>query len=119
MRRRSQSLGEHGVHYNHFGLHEEVARVPLILNFPRRWLVRGGSPIVRPSIRRPRTWNAKRLLCGRKAAAEVMTIDIAPTLLELAGLPASPTHRGRSLAETWRTGSEPEAVAPLRAGSVS
>ena len=38
-------------------------------------------------------------------------LDVAPTLLELCGLPADPAHRGRSLAQALRTGEEPESRA--------
>jgi arylsulfatase A-like enzyme len=74
-------------------LYEELIRVPLVVRAPG--LVPAGARIVTP----------------------VSLLDIAPTLLELAGLPASSIHQGRSLAETWRTGVEPE-PAPVMAESV-
>jgi arylsulfatase A-like enzyme len=74
-------------------LYEELIRIPLVVRAPG--LVPAGARIATP----------------------VSLLDIAPTLLELAGLPASPIHQGRSLAETWRTGNEP-AVAPVMAESV-
>jgi arylsulfatase A-like enzyme len=37
-------------------------------------------------------------------------MDVAPTLLELAGLPPNPEYRVRSLAAACRTGTEPEAI---------
>lgn len=41
----------------------------------------------------------------------VSLLDVAPTLLDLAGLPRDAQHRGRDLAATWRTGTEPDAAA--------
>ncbi|MBI2688511.1 MAG: sulfatase [Acidobacteria bacterium] len=78
-------LGEHGLAGKWF-LHEESIRVPLLVIDPR---TRGG-------LRRSET---------------VLNIDIAPTLLAAAGLPAAPGTQGRNLlpltrgdgAPNWRT----------------
>jgi arylsulfatase A-like enzyme len=67
-----ESLGEHGVYFDHFGLHEPNLRVPLIV-----W----GPGHVAPA---RRTDPARGL-------------DVAPTLLRLAGLPVPPTMQGRDL----------------------
>jgi arylsulfatase A-like enzyme len=55
-------LGEHGIFYAHRGLWEPNVRVPLILRYP------AGLP------------------SGRRIGQTVRTLDIAPTLLALAGL---------------------------------
>lgn len=74
-------------------LYEELIHVPLLVRAPG--LVPAGSRIKAP----------------------VSLIDLAPTLLELALLPEDRSHRGRSLASTWKTGEEPEVI-PVRAESV-
>lgn len=66
-------------------LYQELLRVPLIVRAPG--LVPAGARIRTP----------------------VSLIDIAPTLLEMTGLPPEPDHRGRSLDTTLRSGREPEA----------
>jgi arylsulfatase A-like enzyme len=65
-------------------LYEELVRIPLVVRAPG--LVPAGARIATP----------------------VSLLDIAPTLLEMAGLASDPRHAGRSLAATWRTGAEPE-----------
>ena len=66
-------------------LYQELVRVPLIVRAP-------GLVPANGRIRTP-----------------VSLLDVAPTLLELAGLPPEPDHRGHSLDATLRTGREPEA----------
>ncbi|HEX5042994.1 MAG TPA: sulfatase [Candidatus Polarisedimenticolaceae bacterium] len=68
-------------------LYEELVHVPLAVRAPGR--VRAGATLAIP----------------------VSLLDVAPTVLELCGLPADPAHRGRSLAEALRTGKEPESRA--------
>jgi arylsulfatase A-like enzyme len=92
-----ESLGEHGVHFNHFGLHDEVARVPLLFALPPIWMKRGGHALSRRSTLRPSTWNAEKLFQGRAVASDVMTVDIVPTVLDLAGPAAAENLDGRSL----------------------
>ena len=78
--------GEHGLNAERRLAYEETLRVPLIVRFP---------PLVRP---------------GSRVGPLTLSIDLAPTLLELAGIePARPLH-GRSLlpllvgrAAGWRT----------------
>ncbi len=74
-------------------LYEELIRVPLV-------------------VRAPGT-----VLAGARIHTPVSLMDVAPTLLELAGLPADRHHEGRSLAAALRTGAEPATV-PVRAESV-
>jgi len=67
-----ESLGEHGVYFDHFGLHEADLRVPLIV------------------------WAPGRVAHARHL--ETATgLDVAPTVLRLAGLPPVPVMRGRDL----------------------
>lgn len=65
-------------------LYQEILHVPLIVRAPGR--VRAGARIRQP----------------------VSLLDVAPTLLEMAGLPADPSHQGTSLARSLRAGEEPE-----------
>lgn len=60
-----ESLGEHGIMFNHHGLYEEVLRVPLILweSKPQEWLP------------------------GARSDALVTVQDVANTVLESAGVP--------------------------------
>lgn len=81
-----ESLGEHGVHFDHFGLHEEVARVPLLFALPPMWMQRGGPHR-----------NAEERLRGRTVDADVMSVDIVPTILELAGMSVPEELDGKSL----------------------
>jgi arylsulfatase A-like enzyme len=64
-------------------LYQEMLHVPLIVRAPG--IVRAGSRIRTP----------------------IGLIDVAPTLLELAGLRPAPSFAGRSLAASCRTGTEP------------
>jgi arylsulfatase A-like enzyme len=73
-------------------LYQELIRVPLLMRWP----------------------NA--LAANARIAANVSLLDVAPTLLELAGLAPVKSHRGRSLAESGRSGTEPAAI-PVTAES--
>jgi len=83
-----ESLGEHGVYFDHFGLHEPDLRVPLIVWAPGR---------VAPA-RRPDPTNG---------------LDVAPTVLRLAGLPPVAAMRGRDLLDP------PAAAEPIVVESAS
>jgi arylsulfatase A-like enzyme len=67
-----EGFREHGTTEHGWNFYPEVYRVPLILRGP-------GLPE------------------GRRVRAQVRSIDLAPTLLELAGLPRPPTHEGLPL----------------------
>lgn len=67
-------LGEHGL-AGKWLMHEESIRVPLIVHDPRR-----------PASER-----------GRRAGEMALNIDLAPTILDLAGLPVPVAMQGRSL----------------------
>jgi len=68
-----EMLGAHGFIYKGPYLYDEVVRVPLLLRYPRR------------------------IAAGRSSAALISNVDVAPTLLELLGLPTMPRQDGRSL----------------------
>ena len=68
-----ESLGDHGEQTHGFFLYDATLRVPLIVKLPRfRWR-------------------------GTKVVDQVRSIDIAPTILELAGLKREPEIQGESL----------------------
>lgn len=78
--------GEHGLNAERRLAYEETLRVPLIVRFP---------PLVRP---------------GSRVGPLTLSIDLAPTLLELAGIEPAHALHGRSLlpllvgrAAGWRT----------------
>ncbi|MFI6347068.1 sulfatase [Streptomyces sp. NPDC050560] len=68
-----EMLGDHGIYLKGPYFYEAAVRVPLIVSFPGR---------VPP---------------GRRAPELVELVDIAPTLLDAAGLPRTPGMQGRSL----------------------
>jgi len=67
-----ESLGEHGVWFNHFGLTEQNLRVPLVV------------------------WAPARVAPARHPGA-ASGLDVAPTILRLADLPVPPAMQGRDL----------------------
>jgi arylsulfatase A-like enzyme len=71
------SLGEHDYYFHHGEfLYDDSIRIPLVLRWPGR------------------------LPAGRVVTEQVRSIDLAPTLLQLAGLP-SPGMDGRALQRFW------------------
>jgi arylsulfatase A-like enzyme len=84
-----ESLGEHGIWFDHFGVYEPSLRVPLIV------------------------WAPGRVAPGRRTAA-ARGIDVAPTLLTLAGLPVPPAMEGRDLLHA--TGDDPPIVSESQRG---
>jgi arylsulfatase A-like enzyme len=77
-------FGEHGGFGHARGVHDEQVHVPLVFRHPT--LATGGRRIREP----------------------VPLLDIAPTLLNVAGVPAPPTFRGRSLLRALRGDPLPE-----------
>lgn len=77
-------LGEHGF-FGKWLMHEESIRVPLIVSGPSAIVGRHGQA------------------CGETA----LNIDIAPTTLDLAGIPTPPTMQGRSLLPQLREPNRP------------
>ncbi len=81
-----ESLGEHHIYFDHYGLYDPILHVPLILRMP------GTLP------------------AGRRIPAVLQMQDIAPTILEAAGLPIPPKMEGKSFwkpllgeEERWHT----------------
>ena len=73
-----EALGDQGIWWTHLGVYPAVLHVPLILAWP-------GAP------------------AGRRVAGPVRQIDVATTLLEVAGL-SGKALGGRDLSPTWREG---------------
>ncbi len=82
-----EAFGEHGVFAHRSSLHEEQIRVPWVLRWP------AGLP------------------AGRRVAGPITHVDVAPTLLGLAGLRAPDDWRGLDLAAFLR-GDGPGGAAP-------
>lgn len=80
-----EELKDHGLIGHDHTLYEEVVRVPLIVSVPG-------------DVR------------AREVTATASLVDLAPTLLELAGVAAPPSFEGRSLAP-WLTGERTRAAA--------
>ncbi len=76
-----EEFQEHRVWEHGHNLHEQALRVPIILAGP-------GVPR------------------GARARAPVDLLDVAPTVLDLAGAPPGPGFRGRSLLDPWLEGPE-------------
>ncbi len=68
-----ESMTEHGIFFEHHGLYESVLHVPLLVRLPER---------IPPGLRLPQMFQ---------------TQDLAPTILEAAGLPIPREMEGRSL----------------------
>ena len=67
-----EGLGDHGEQEHGLFLYHETTRIPLIVKLPGRH-------------------------AGRRVAAPVQQIDVAPTILDLIGAPANASLKGRSL----------------------
>lgn len=74
-----EELGEEGVFNHHYGMNDAVTHVPLLVRLP------GGEQ------------------GGRRVSGLVELTDVAPTALELAGLPALAGASGRSLVPALRS----------------
>ncbi len=83
-----EEFGEHGGFLHGFALYEESVRVPLIMTGP-------GLP------------------AGRVVRDEVSLVDVAPTVLELLGLPPEPRFEGRSLLSRLGDGDATDVVLEL------
>jgi tetratricopeptide (TPR) repeat protein len=79
-----ESLGEHGEDTHGLLVYDSTLRVPLIVRAPGR---------IKP---------------GTRFAGLVSGVDVAPTLLELMGLPPLPGAQGRSVAAALMGGTAPE-----------
>ncbi len=74
-----ESLGAHGEDTHGVFLYDETLHVPLVLKLP------------------------KNQMAGRRIAGRVRLVDVAPSLLEAAGLPVPPAMQGQSLVRVART----------------
>ncbi|HQL63516.1 MAG TPA: sulfatase [bacterium] len=72
-----ECLGEHGIHCDHVSVYEQNAHVPLIFYW------------------------AGHVPAGKRNAALCENIDIAPTMLDLAGIDIPSNWSGRSLVPVW------------------
>jgi arylsulfatase A-like enzyme len=77
-----EELDDHGCWFDHHGLYETNVRVPMLCRYP------------------------KRLPAGRAVPGLVSLVDLAPTVLELAGMPIPAGILGRSMAPLWSTPTE-------------
>ena len=77
-----KSLGAHGEETSGVFLYDETIRVPLLLKFPQNQ-------------------NA-----GRRLAARARLVDVAPTVLEIAGVPVPSQMQGESLLRIARTNAD-------------
>jgi choline-sulfatase len=77
-----ESLGGHGEETHGVFLYDETIRVPLLLKFPRNQ-------------------NA-----GRRVKARARLVDIAPTILEIAGVPIPSQMQGQSLLRIAKTNAD-------------
>jgi arylsulfatase A-like enzyme len=68
-----ESMTEHGIFFSHHGLYDSTIHVPLMLRWPAR------------------------IPAGRRLPHMFEAIDVAPTLLDAAGLPIPRAFEGRSL----------------------
>lgn len=80
-----EGFGEHGRFQHGFAPYEEVARVPLLIRAPERFAFPAG-----------------------RRSGVVSLLDLAPTLLDLAGAGPLPGQRGRSLVRRLAGGELPE-----------
>ena len=77
-----ESLGAHGEEAHGIFLYDETIRVPLLLKFPQNQ-------------------NA-----GKRVTARARLVDIAPTILEIAGVPIPSQMQGQSLLRIARTNAD-------------
>ncbi|ANH83858.1 hypothetical protein A8C56_10915 [Niabella ginsenosidivorans] len=75
-------LGEHGLYDKRF-MYEESFRTPMLIRYPA-------------ALRKP-----------RRISSFVMNLDIAPTLLDLAGIPVPADMQGMSMKKLLETGKDP------------
>ncbi len=85
-----EGLGQHGFADHGLLLYEEAVRVPVVFRWPGH---------LRP---------------GQNVAAPISLVDLAPTLLDLASVPAqAPAMAGRSLARVLRGEEQPDLARPI------
>jgi arylsulfatase A-like enzyme len=81
-----EAFGEHAGNFGHtLFIYDENVRVPMIVGTASgRWRAADAAPDAAP-------------IPPRRASTMASVIDVAPTVLDLLGLPAEPAHQGRSL----------------------
>ncbi len=79
-----QEFADHGDWWDGSSLFEEQVRVPLVVKYPAGTTGPSGA-----------------LLAGTRAAGQVRSIDVAPTLVELAGVEVPRSWQGVSLMGPW------------------
>lgn len=82
-----EEFWDHGSVLHSHTVYQELVHVPLLMRVP------GAA-------------------AGRVVAATVRNLDVAPTVLDLMGLPPSPSHEGASLREALFGGAPPALAAP-------
>ena len=87
-----EEFSEHGSRYHAKNLYQEVLKVPLIISSPG---------IIGPE---------------QSAAAQVRSIDLVPTILEVAGLPSADKHEGASLVNLLQGRTAPDLPALSQIG---
>ncbi len=103
-----EMLGDHGLLLKGCRFYEGLVRVPLILSWPGHFPRRQEPP---PDLSDDS--DPAALPAGLVSDALVELIDIAPTLLELADLPAPPGMQGRSLLPILRGEAPPHQHRPF------
>jgi arylsulfatase A-like enzyme/Flp pilus assembly protein TadD len=89
-----ESLGAHGESMHGIFLYDETIRVPLLFKLPGE------------------------LLAGRRVAARVRLLDVAPTLLSMLSLPLPPTFQGESLVPMMKMKAPPGKASPATAADL-
>jgi arylsulfatase A-like enzyme/predicted Zn-dependent protease len=89
-----ESLGAHGESMHGIFLYDETIRVPLLFKLPGE------------------------LLAGRRVAARVRLVDVAPTLLSMLSLPLPPTFQGESLVPMMKMKARPGESGPATAADL-
>ncbi|HRV07201.1 MAG TPA: sulfatase-like hydrolase/transferase [Acidobacteriota bacterium] len=79
-----EGLGEHGEDTHGLFLYDSTLRVPLLIRLP------------------------DKAYAGTRLPHSVRLIDVMPTILQVAGVPAPPVVQGRSLAALWKGQERPE-----------
>ena len=79
-----EELGEHGIYFDHHGLYDSDLHVPLILRWP------------------------EKVGAGRTLSSLVQHVDLAPTVLDSAGLDPVQAMDGQSLLPFLEHGKEPD-----------
>ncbi len=103
-----EELGDHGGWWSGQALYEELIRVPLMVKYPAGYGYADGTEVVEVAgdvaaeeavaepVLRPVTVTA-----GSRVASQIRSIDIAPTIVSLAGEPAPESWQGVTITSPW------------------